>query len=313
MEETSTVNTYKFRHKDRTIFLVDTPGFDDTHQKDTDVLKQLASWLESTYKSGIKLSGIIYLHRITEDRMRGSTMRSMRMFRQLCGESFYGNLLLGTTCWSLITEEVGSQREKELMTDQNFWKGFVSKGAQFARIPDNGYEAKELVYDLARLEPASLQIQQEMVDSHVDFGALSATQTLETSMSDAVAEHEEKKRQLALEHQKQQEDQKRRAEELRLRMEGEKRQMLLKARLKMEHSKMKESTDKFTQGIKDDTYLAKLFPLSEAFSTTCDGCCKWVGNSGFFGELVWPLTIERNAYETSSLLFMPRWKIHLVQ
>lgn len=88
-------------------------------------------------------------------------MRSMRMFRQLCGEKFYRNLLFGTTCWSLIAPDVGAKREKELMsvTDQNIWKGLISKGAQFARIPDDGWEAKELVYDLACLEPVVLQIQ----------------------------------------------------------------------------------------------------------------------------------------------------------
>ncbi|KAH7381559.1 P-loop containing nucleoside triphosphate hydrolase protein, partial [Pyrenochaeta sp. MPI-SDFR-AT-0127] len=182
VSETATVNTYKFRHKDRTIILVDTPGFDDTHRKDADVLKQLATWFETTYKSGTKLSGIIYLHRITDDRMRGSSLRSMRMFRQLCGESFYQNLLLGTTCWSLISEDVGSKREKELMTDENFWKGLIGKGAQFVRIPDDGFEAKEMVYDLARLEPVSLQIQKEMVDSSMHFSSLSATQTLEDEL-----------------------------------------------------------------------------------------------------------------------------------
>jgi hypothetical protein len=265
--------------------LVDTPGFDDTHRKDADVLKQLAQWFDETYKSGTKLSGIIYLHRITDDRMRGSSLRSMRMFRQLCGESFYKNLLLGTTCWSLIPEEVGASREKELMTDENFWKGLIGKGAQFVRMPDDGWEAKELVYDLARLEPVSLQIQQEMADSHLNFSALSATQTLEEDMSNLQAEHENKKQQLEAEHQRQIIEQQQREQRLQNELARERQKALLMARLKAEHEAMAEFTATFTEGVKESKFFAKLYPLAIAFSTTCDGCCNWVGNAYYYGML----------------------------
>ena len=31
------------------LVFVDTPGFDDTHKSDTDILKMVADWLNSTY------------------------------------------------------------------------------------------------------------------------------------------------------------------------------------------------------------------------------------------------------------------------
>ena len=31
------------------LVFVDTPGFDDTHKKDVDILKMVADWLKSTY------------------------------------------------------------------------------------------------------------------------------------------------------------------------------------------------------------------------------------------------------------------------
>ena len=31
------------------LVFVDTPGFDDTHKSDTDILKMVADWLKSTY------------------------------------------------------------------------------------------------------------------------------------------------------------------------------------------------------------------------------------------------------------------------
>lgn len=94
------------------------------------------------------------------------------------------------------------------MTDENFWKGLIGKGAQFVRIPDDGFEAKELVYDLARLEPVSLQIQKEMVDGNMQFCALSATQTLDDGLSNLQAEHENMKQQLEVDHQRNLEEQK---------------------------------------------------------------------------------------------------------
>lgn len=44
------------------IYLVDTPGFDDTNRSDTDVLKAIATWLTKSYAKDVRLNGILYLH-----------------------------------------------------------------------------------------------------------------------------------------------------------------------------------------------------------------------------------------------------------
>jgi predicted GTPase len=36
---------------DGDVVFVDTPGFDDTHKSDADILKMVADWLKSTYVS----------------------------------------------------------------------------------------------------------------------------------------------------------------------------------------------------------------------------------------------------------------------
>jgi predicted GTPase len=38
------------------LVFVDTPGFDDTHKKDVDILKMVADWLKSTYVFVVNLS-----------------------------------------------------------------------------------------------------------------------------------------------------------------------------------------------------------------------------------------------------------------
>jgi len=62
------------------------PGFDDTSRSDTDVLKDVAFFLSQTYKHTVRLAGIIYLHRITDMRMAGSSLRNLTMFKKLCGD-----------------------------------------------------------------------------------------------------------------------------------------------------------------------------------------------------------------------------------
>jgi predicted GTPase len=66
------------------LFLVDTPGFDDTYRSDTDILKEIANWLSTAYEENIKLAGIIYLHRIEDVRLGGAAMRNLRMFKAQC-------------------------------------------------------------------------------------------------------------------------------------------------------------------------------------------------------------------------------------
>ena len=84
------------------VYLVDTPGFDDTEMSDTDVLLTFVDWLNLQYKNELKLSGLIYLHRITDDRMTGTATRNLTMMRKLCGDENLKNVLLATTRWEMV-------------------------------------------------------------------------------------------------------------------------------------------------------------------------------------------------------------------
>jgi hypothetical protein len=154
----------------------------------------LVDWLVSTYKCGQKLSGILYLHRITDTRMRGSAMRNLKMFRQLIGDDFYKNLTLGTTCWSLVPAAVGSEREKELKTDSGFWKTMIAGGARAVQMPDDATEARDLVYSMASHYPIALQAQRDVVDLGISFANLAVTKTvkyeLEQVQKERAAERE---------------------------------------------------------------------------------------------------------------------------
>ncbi|KAL4242503.1 P-loop containing nucleoside triphosphate hydrolase [Abortiporus biennis] len=55
----------------KNVTLVDTPGFDDSTLSDTDVLKMIALHLSMIYEQGFKLSGLIYMHCITDFKIGG--------------------------------------------------------------------------------------------------------------------------------------------------------------------------------------------------------------------------------------------------
>ncbi|KAI3327314.1 P-loop containing nucleoside triphosphate hydrolase protein [Xylariaceae sp. AK1471] len=127
---TSTVDVYPYELSSScTVYLIDTPGFDDTNRSDTEVLDAIATWLGDSYKNKILLHGIVYLHRISDVRMQGSAKRNLLTFKELCGEKALVKVILATTMWDKVSEEEGSRRENELRKGRNFGDGCCQRGA----------------------------------------------------------------------------------------------------------------------------------------------------------------------------------------
>ncbi|OQD93173.1 hypothetical protein PENSOL_c034G04279 [Penicillium solitum] len=162
------------------VYLVDTPGFDDTDRKDTDILKEIATWLTKTYKQNIQLSGILYLHRISDNRMGGCAHRNLVMFKKLCGPEGVKNVIFLTTFWEKVESSDGDTREQTLKTTEKFWGYFVEKGARVQRHWNNHDSAIAAIQNFVPLDTTEppqhvkLAIQTEMVDSHKDLDQTSA-------------------------------------------------------------------------------------------------------------------------------------------
>jgi hypothetical protein len=119
------------------------------------------------------LSGIIYLHRISDVRMTGSSIKNMRMFRKLCGTENMSNVSLVTTMWDKVTPEEGALREQELDGPGGFWRTMVSIGSPVKRH-DGSYEsAQALVLDMLDNEPVMIRLQKEIASGKalIDTGA----------------------------------------------------------------------------------------------------------------------------------------------
>jgi methyl-accepting chemotaxis protein len=115
------------------------------------------------YEGTIKLAGIIYLHRISDNRMAGTPLRNLRMFGRLCGDDAIGNVILVTTMWGNTKEDVGARREQELK--DKYWKGMLTLGSRMARFLNSTKSAWDIVgLIVTKGHTNPLLLQEELVD-----------------------------------------------------------------------------------------------------------------------------------------------------
>ncbi|KAF9562578.1 hypothetical protein CPC08DRAFT_373207 [Agrocybe pediades] len=148
----------------RVISLIDTPGFDDTSISDTTVLNMIATYLSYSHANGKHLAGVIYMHRILDNRVGGISTRNFRLFRKICGESTLDSVVIATTMWDQVDQAVGERREDELSTKDHFFKPAVEKGARLLRHHNNVESARNIISSIVQRnkKPVTLQIQDEL-------------------------------------------------------------------------------------------------------------------------------------------------------
>jgi hypothetical protein len=172
--ETLECRSYRFKYAGINMALVDTPGFNDTYLDDAAILAQLSSFMETAYRARVKLTAIIYLHPIINDRLEGSALDNLSMFRKLCGPKFYPNVVLATTFWGNVDPAVGSRRENELKETDEFWGSMCKRGSEVIRLPDDRFDCITLLLRLASKIKMSLQIQEELVDQGLSISQTAA-------------------------------------------------------------------------------------------------------------------------------------------
>ncbi|KAF8064446.1 P-loop containing nucleoside triphosphate hydrolase protein [Lyophyllum atratum] len=185
---TSVQTTNPFELDGHRVTLIDTPGFDDSRLRDTDVLAMIAAHLSLTYKHGKLLAGVIYMHRILDNRMGGISSRNFKMFRNLCGDTSLKNVAIVTTMWGKIDLDLGQARERELASKDIFFKPVLDRGARLARHDHTLESAQEILRSFLDQEPQALQIQQEL-EAGMDISQTCAGKELNRDLSEQIAQH----------------------------------------------------------------------------------------------------------------------------
>jgi hypothetical protein len=118
------------------IILIDTPGFNDTKRPDTELLTSIISFIQ---QRKYQIISVIYIHAITERKLSGSTFKSLRVLRALCGEHYFQNIFLVTSMWTKApAEEMEDQLDREVQFNSSpqFWGDILEKGARYFRWDD---------------------------------------------------------------------------------------------------------------------------------------------------------------------------------
>lgn len=155
--------------------LVDCPGFDDKTRSDAEILHIIGSVLSVQYLQGVKLWGVIYLQKITDNRFAGSTRQALELFQQLVGEEALGNVVLATTQWSKVRLEdktTALERQQELRT--KYWSEMLEKGAQIFQFEGDQASAESIVAQLIGKQHVVFRIQQELVEEQKRLGQTGA-------------------------------------------------------------------------------------------------------------------------------------------
>lgn len=187
MSATKSVNIFRCRdlYNGKVVWLVDTPGFDDTLRSDIEILEEIATYLGKLYDKGVRFSGLLYLQRITDPRMSGTAIKNLELFKLVCGEDAYTMARLITTRWNEVVpgsvEYTGCvEREEQLTTNPKYFKPLLQGGAKLLRHEIlTAASGKAVVYSVVASEQRlTLDIQREMLNGRMTLGQTSAGQYL---------------------------------------------------------------------------------------------------------------------------------------
>lgn len=182
----------------RRIHFIDTPGFDDTELKDGDILEVIALYLSNPQGPPVRITGIIYLHRITDIRVGGSSLNNIKLFRGLVGSRSMRNVLLVTNMWGQVSRRTGEKREKELLDTDDFWGSMTRAGAKCDRYNNTREDGLRLLKRLLQNAPIPLQIQEE-IDRGIPISKTTAGKQINEQIEKLRAQYEDKLADLKIE------------------------------------------------------------------------------------------------------------------
>lgn len=199
---------------DTKVVLVDTPGFDDTHKSDYVIFTMVAEWLKTTSVavfflrrsntftnltgralSKVDIAGLIYLHRISDNRMAGTPLKNLNMFQELCGKKIMSNVTMMTTMWDETPKNEAERREGELRT--YYLKEFLRLGAKLARFENSVDSAAETLRPLVSAwrykvgGPRSIvRLQKEVTTYGLRINETSAARTIQDEVEELMVKRQ---------------------------------------------------------------------------------------------------------------------------
>ncbi|CAG8977830.1 hypothetical protein HYALB_00008996 [Hymenoscyphus albidus] len=142
------------------------------------ILKEISEQLSAICIIGFNLKGIIYLRRITDNRMAGSEVRTLDFFQKLVGEEALPHVVLATTMLQKVVDfEEANDRDSELRDE--YWGEMRRKGSSATRFEGTTDSAQGIVSQLLGKKPVVLKVQEQLVDQRMSLNQTEAGAFLE--------------------------------------------------------------------------------------------------------------------------------------
>ena len=125
-------------------------------------------------KKNSTISGLLYFHRISDNRMAGTPLKNLRIFDDLSKKHGFQNVVITTTMWDEVDEDLGATREEELKS--KYWEPILghSMTRRFLHTRQSAFLVLEGFIDTANRD-FSLLIQEELscMREHISDAAVS--------------------------------------------------------------------------------------------------------------------------------------------
>ncbi len=123
------------------------------------------------YKRRLQLKGLLYFHRISDNRMDGTSLKNLRFFEELCGTEL-DKVVLTTTMWDDVDEKTGFEREEQLRLI--YWQSMIARGSSIKRFMGNRGSALEILRPIvARIKKIPTQMPSNFCATDVTAADLS--------------------------------------------------------------------------------------------------------------------------------------------
>ena len=133
------------------------------------------------YDLDTKFTGILYLHCITDIRMEEVSVRSLILFRKICGENFLENTILVSTMWDEAARS-NSMRQRFQKNEQKLrntlWRQFLANGCTLARSYNSKADSDSILRRILDKNPTIPLLQHELVAQGMNQGDTNAGEQL---------------------------------------------------------------------------------------------------------------------------------------
>ncbi|PPQ63168.1 hypothetical protein CVT24_005808 [Panaeolus cyanescens] len=123
------------------IYLIDTPGFLDHKISEMAIVKALQRWA----RRQVHVTAILYLDRITDNRMSGRKKTTLEMFKALTGDEVAKRITVVTTMWDQLWNENQVLKANERFEEMSNHHWRATQGAQIVKFENTQQSALRII------------------------------------------------------------------------------------------------------------------------------------------------------------------------